>query len=433
MNNILRLLKYKHHQKTFCKKFIKTSKEKPEYKYYLRHKDKKSYRESFVNIAVYDVLDNYGFKKLINGIYKMKNNKKQFSADTNYINRRLNNINYINKDSFIRGWGLIGEIAFNDHKWFSKLTITYTSNNSAEIIVKYDFHFKKIISSSFQIHQFVLDELKQAKKEIYFHSYANIKLIEKGNFKNLYECDYLFFCDILQSYICKYFFSYIGKENKLPVEFCICVSNFKSFKKFILNEPALLSCYKNDTEKELLCISSYYYDDRYLAFHYCKGPYLPNSILLSLFSDMSMEFYFQVFSKIEEYELEKHMRKYLNSRKRFVSNKDIKWLINKIRLINEQKNEIGKIVKHFNKHSKWDTNEWFLVLDGKRQDEKLIQYPKYLSEFENMYNNNLEFLKSISATQNDKVVIVIALATLIATIIGIGVTVALNILLTNSP
>ena len=425
--SFLRLIKYKRYQKKFCKLFVKKSKEKINYRYYLKHLDKGPYREAFINVAIYDVLDNYGFKRLVNGIYKLKRKKHQYNVKTYFLNRKLFNANYININSFIRGWGLVGEIEFINHKWLSKIVVTYTSNNSSETIIEYNFTFKKIINTSWQIHQFVIDEIKRAKKEWYFFSYANKNLIKKANCRQLHECDNAFFCDILQSYLCKFFYTEFGKYYGLPIEFCYSVSHFNKLVKEINTEHIFWDCYKKDKSKEVLAVNSYF-DDRYEVHHYCKGKTLPSPVLLNFFSEMSMEFYLQVFFKIEEYELEKHMRKYLNSRKKFVSSKDVKWLINKLRLITEQKNELKNIYDNNTHNMYCNFNKWNLFGKDRKRNEMFIRFPDKLSQFEQMYKNNLEYLKSISSTQNDKILIIIAVATLIATIIGILTTVLLSLL-----
>lgn len=69
-------------------------------------------------------------------------------------------------------------------------------------------------------------------------------------------------------------------------------------------------------------------------------------------------------------------------------------------------------------------NEWTLVLKGEKQSDKgFIMFPEYIERFEEMYENNLEYLKSIATTQNDTILIIVAVATLMATIAGILVTI----------
>ena len=419
--NIFKLLGYKHYQKTFCKNYIKRAKQIEGYNDYLIKHDNDSNKESFFEVSIYDVLDNRGVKKLVNGIYKMKRKKKLFKVETFYRNRKLNNTNYINIFSSSRGWARIGDISFNKHKWLSKISITHTANNSSEIIVEYNFQFKKVIDSSFKIHLFVMDELKNAKKELYFHSFANKNIIKNAKFEELYECDNAFFGDILQSYICEYFYTKYGTKYKLPMEYCFSVDNFEQFREKLLQRKSPLQIYIHDNRSELICVDSFL-DDRYTVSHYCKAPHFPNPILLHFFSDMSMELYLQTFYDIEKYELEKHMRKYLNSRKRFVKNKDIKWLIRKIRNISEQKNEIEEIEKKKARYAVYKKDEWYLYFDGKKQKETFIMFPEKLNRFEQIYTNHLEYLKSIASTQNDQAILIISLLAFIASVIGILLT-----------
>ena len=121
------------------------------------------------------------------------------------------------------------------------------------------------------------------------------------------------------------------------------------------------------------------------------------------------------------------MSKYLNSYKRFVSSKDIKGLINKLRYIREQKGLIQDRIESMKYYNDECLNEWILMLKGKKQSNKsFIMFPKRIDKFEKMYLNNLEYIKSISSTQNNTVVIVVALATLFATIAGIVLTIIFN-------
>ena len=92
--NIFKLLGYKHYQKTFCKNYIKRAKQIEGYNDYLIKHDNDSNKESFFEVSIYDVLDNRGVKKLVNGIYKMKRKKKLFKVETFYRNRKLNNTNH---------------------------------------------------------------------------------------------------------------------------------------------------------------------------------------------------------------------------------------------------------------------------------------------------------------------------------------------------
>jgi len=123
--------------------------------------------------------------------------------------------------------------------------------------------------------------------------------------------------------------------------------------------------------------------------------------------------------KIELDELEKHMRKYLNARKTFVSSKDMKWLINKVRYIREQEDRISYVLKAENKKYTNDKIGWSLFIAGKKENKDLVNYPTKTNYFKTLYEQNLEYLNSIASVQNDKIVIIVTVITLVITIISI--------------
>lgn len=100
----------------------------------------------------------------------------------------------------------------------------------------------------------------------------------------------------------------------------------------------------------------------------------------------------------------------------------MKWLINKIRYIREQEERIAYVFKDENRHSIESMVGWSLFLRGEKRNEDLVNYPTQTNYFKTLYEQNLEYLNSIASVQNDKVVIIVTVATLIATIISIVIT-----------
>lgn len=160
--------------------------------------------------------------------------------------------------------------------------------------------------------------------------------------------------------------------------------------------------------------------DRFELFNCDAGKYLPSPSLLQFFSHFTSEIYYKAFYHIEMEELEKKMRKYLNSRKMFVSSKDIKWFINKMRYIKEQKSKIEKIL---NDNYNNDMLSWKQYYRGTLQSDDFINYSKYTDHFLNLYEQNFEYLNSMASVQNNLVVIIVAVLTLIATLVGILITI----------
>jgi hypothetical protein len=427
----IRIADYKRYQKRFSEQFVKQSLEKPEYEYLLKHYDKKTWHDAFYCVAIYDVLDNKGFKKLINSIYRLKKQNKEYEVETHYINHRFGKVNYISKNYEGGFISHIADIKLKNHKWLSKIDISFTYCNLSEVVIEYRFCFKKVINSSVLRHRFVVDELPTTTKELYFHSFANRQLISNLNFNQMFECDSVFFLDILQAYICSLFFTNYGKNYQLPAEFCITIRKYNSKTRKRINKLFLHWCYEHKYKTEHLLVDSLS-QDRRIFYHYIHGRCLGEPILLRYFKEYSMEMYFQSFYNLEISELDIHMRKYLNSNKKYVSVKDIKWIINKLRYINEQKRKIKLIIENKEVRDVDSLNEWELYLHGKKEDNYyFIMFPEYIEKFEAMYNNNLEYLNSISSTQNDKVIIVITVLTLAATLIGVLASIFVPIIINN--
>lgn len=55
----------------------------------------------------------------------------------------------------------------------------------------------------------------------------------------------------------------------------------------------------------------------------------------------------------------------------------------------------------------------------KKENNDFINYPVYTQYFKNLYQQNLEYLNSIASVQNNKVITIVTVATFIATIISI--------------
>ena len=371
-------------------------------------------------MALYDVLDNNGMNSLIRKIYKLKKYKK-YKVDTHYIKHSFKKVNYINSNITGTQTGCIAEIKFNDNKWIKEINISYTYINASEAIIEYNFCFKKLMSTYLQIHQFVIDSIFSIKKKWYFHTYADKNIIKKADYYELLRLDDIFFVDILQGYICTLFYTKYGIKYKLPIEYAVKVNRYNKKKSQKLKNVFLCECYQKD--KEHLIISTLNYN-RFKLTHFVSGKYLPDTFLLRYFSNFSTEMYFKAFCDIESSELELHMRKYLNSRKNFISAKDIKWLVNKIRYIHENEEKIKFKLSENNKEWVKDLLGWTAYVNGKNED--FINYPNFTNHFLKLYKQNLEYLNSIASVQNNKVVIVLTVLGLIATIIGIIISIIMG-------
>lgn len=416
---MFKMIKYKRYQKRFCMQYLKRSIELPNYDMFLKHCSKTNpLPSSFCNVAVYDVVDNDGMNRLIKSIYKLKSHKKQYSVDTPYLYHRFRKANCINSNLNGNISGIVAEVKFKSNNWLSSIDINYTYINSSQCLIQYTFKFKKIISTCTQIHSFVVDEIRKIKKESYFHSYAN-KVIKTIGYNELLELDNVFFADILQGYICNLFYTKYGKCYRLPIEYCLRLHKYNNKKRDKLRKPFLCESYENG--RKHMIISTLRYDRFELAF-YDTGKYLPSPSLLHYCSTFSTEIYYRAFFCIETAELERKIRKYLNSRKHFISSRDIKWFINKIRYIKEQKSKIEKIINDKDEIYYSDYFQWKSYYRGEAKEHGFINYPEYTDFFLVQYEQNLDYLNSIASVQNNLVIIFVAVATLLATLAGIIIT-----------
>jgi len=133
-----------------------------------------------------------------------------------------------------------------------------------------------------------------------------------------------------------------------------------------------------------------------------------------------MNFYYLLFDNIESYVLNQKMNKYFNESKNNISSKDYKWLINKIRAIND-----NKLLRNYEKTDKKELKEWKAFYCGKKT-ELAFSNDSYIKKYETIYNECLEHLKIVYALQKENLIINITSFTLLATLIGIFITILIR-------
>lgn len=415
----IRKIHDKFYRTWFCKQYVKRSKELLQYTFLLKYLRKKSsIKTRFINVSVYDVLDNDGMNCLIKKLYRLKKDDT-YKVSTRYRKPAFKTMDYIGRNLAGMETGLIGEVKFKENKWLSGITIGYTYANSSEIILEYCFEFKKVMGTYIQIHDFVVDNILTIKKPPFFHSYADKNVIKRADYREIFKLDEIFFADILQAYICQLFYTQIGLICKLPVEYDKLVNKLSKRDKQKLKELFPCECYEQD--EKFLIVNKLNYN-RFEITHLQQGKDFPRSVLLTFFSFFSTEMLYNTFYSFELNLIECRMRKYLNSRRSFVSSGDIKWFINKQRKIAEQEEKIKERLKPENRKELKRNGlvGWNLYCNGKKEEKfDFINYPVYTQYFKNLYQQNLEYLNSIASVQNNKVITIITVATFIATIISI--------------
>ncbi len=389
----------------------KTSDEK--YLFYLKHVDKKDeIRSDIFEISIYDRLENHGMNILIRKIHEL-NKSKRYSVHAFYRKPGRKELDYIFGNLEGQSTFSIADVTVNNDKWIKRIIISGTYSTNSEILIEYSFNLQKTISSYRAMHDFVYEHpLHYFNKYEFYSIYLHMKDLR---FLNYLEQEEKCFYDYFQELLCELFYTEYGKKYPLPMEVRSHIYKYNKKKERLLANSFLTSVYKCDNEFLLFPA----YENRFYALNYYYGKQYPSSQLFHYFSEYSAEMYYKVFRKIEITELEQKMRKYLNSRKKAVSAKDMKWMINKLRGIEEKESSIRRNTEQKpewkKKWQRYDKKTWI--------EEDIVSQNSASSHFKDLYKKNLEYLQAISTTRDNKIVYIITIISLIVAFVGLIISV----------
>ncbi len=382
-----------------------TSEEK--YLYFLKHYDKKdTLKTHILQITVYDKLDNHGMNLLMKQIHMLKKNKK-YSVNAYYKKPGKKELDYVHGN--LEGYSTfsIAEIKFNGDKWMSSIDVAGTNITNSEILIEYTFHLKRSIVSYRMMHDFVSEHKIHFSKYDFPFLYLRMSDL---NYTNYLDQEEHSFYDCFQDILCEFFYSELGEKYPLPMEVCARLMNYNRKKARKLQNVFLATVYKQNNE--YLIIKSY--GDRFYAINYFYGSKFSGRRLFRYFAEYSVEMYYKAFQSIEISELEQVMRKYLNSRKKSVSANDMKWMINRLRGVEEKEERLKNELEYRNEAAKWkrfDKDKWI--------DEGLITDNTVSAHFKDLYRKNLDYLQAISTTRDNKIIYFITIISLVVALIGL--------------
>lgn len=393
------------------KKFIKEYKEKViEIEDLSEISDYKESSSATVEVCFYDVLDNKGFAKLINKLYKFKK-KQDCSVDTIYRKKYFRKINYIYPQFDHTSTGIVGCIKFNKYNFIKEINICSTQINNEEALICYSFTFNSLIWDSKQITRFVKENIIELKRFKFTPIYSNVDEIVLDEREKLKINNNLFYF-ILQGYIVKEFFSSIGKNYQLPR---LTRELLKEHSKEIddyLKDPFLRRTYKLENEESYFVVDSLERPAGIEITEYMFGNTWSRENLLSIFSDFKMDAYLTFFYSIEVNLLESKISKFLNSNRRSISHKDYKWLLGKLRKVDEKfMYEIDKSDCYYKASN--------LIGYSKNCPEVFIQEKIVKEGFQRIYKNNIEYLSAIYSSNYNLTILITTVITLILTIFGL--------------
>jgi hypothetical protein len=390
------------------KAFIETDKR---YRKFIEQKNQLTIWE----IIFFDIYDNKKLNKLVKRISKL--NKNKYKVDLTLKPKKFKDLSYLNLQYDRSSITSLATVEFIDDKFIKEITATFVQINNNQAIVEFKVHFNKIMDN-----KTFLAFIKDNKENLYkksFVSYYDLDMVIDSK-------DFSYICRMfeelvklsIQAKLMEIFKLNFGEKYKLPS--CIVINypeglyDKESFKNVFLCETIEI----HDGEQYLIIdITSREGLEMELYF---SGKFYRPLTFTNIISNYRMDFYYFLFDKIEQYELNQKMNKYFNESKNRISSKDYKWLVNKIRTINDNKLHMS-YKKTFGNNFK----EWRAFYDGKEK-ELAFSDNSYTKKYETIYTECLEHIKIIYALQKENLIIKISSWSLIATLIGIIITIFQN-------
>lgn len=156
-----------------------------------------------------------------------------------------------------------------------------------------------------------------------------------------------------------------------------------------------------------------------LDFYYSNNYLFSPINILGLFATYRMDFYYFLFENIERHEINEIINKYfLNTSKR-IKYRDYKWLINKMRSLND-----NKLLGNYSESSVL-VKEWKAYINGEETPLYFVS-GKYTEKYNIIYSESLDHIRMAYSIQKENLVIYLASGSLIASLIGVILTLILK-------
>lgn len=353
--------------------------------------------------TIYDVVDNNQVNKLIRKIYKLKK-CKDFNIDVNYRKKGIKNINYIRPEFDHTGHGIFAKIKFLNDSMISSVDMTWSQINNEEAIIEYEIKFKKSIDKFNIIHKFVLENYRYLKKVKYSTFYLNVDHFLNDD-SQVIQTELKYFRTLLQKKINYILSSNYSKKYLLPIKYTYLADKQTEKIMRYIKKPFLEESFIIDKEHYLIINSIEEFEGIEIDEIIFKSQFNPLS-MVSLMSEFKMPLYYTFFYQIEKQELESKIGKYLNSKKILVNFWDYKWLLNKKRRLTEKK------FYNLNKKS-------FKHIKGLSNEKSNLIKDELIKNIKEVYDENIEYINSLNAINNNIIAFVISILALFISIIAI--------------
>jgi len=383
------------------KAFVKTDKR---YKEMMERND----RLAIWGITFFDTYDNKGINKLVKGISKL--NKGKYDVDLTLRPKRFKDLNYLNLQYDHTSTTSLAKVKLLDDMFIREITASFAQINNNQVVVEYNIDFNKIMNN-----KMLLDFIKNNKDILYRKNFIGYydpeQITDSKNFSDIYRMFEELTKSTFQAKLSEAIKLNFGKKYKLPS--CLTINypeglyDKKDFQDVFLSET-----YEINNGEQYLIIDVTNQEGLEMELYFSGNTYKPLPFT-QFISRYRMNFYYLLFDNIESYLLNQKMNKYFNESKNSISSKDYKWLINKIRAIND-----NKLLRNYENTYKKELKEWKAFYGGK-EIELAFSNDSYIKKYETIYNECLEHVKIVYALQKENLIITITSLTLMATLIGI--------------
>lgn len=367
--------------------------------------------------TILETYDNKAMNRLIKKFSKL--NREKYQVALNYKPKKIRDLNYFTLQYAGSSQSALATIKFLDDKFIREITASFSQVNNNQAVVEFKISFVKIMDDVR-----LLEFIKDNKRHLYnkrFVGYYNLdSLMRTMDFSDIYRIFDELVDSMVQSKLMEIAELCYGFTYKLP---SLKVINYpeNAFDKEAFRDVFLSATYEIRNGEQYLITDMTGYGGLKMELYFTGNTYSPLTFT-SILSSYRMDFYYFLFDRIEEFELNQKMNKYFNEGKDKITSKDYKWLVNKIRAIND-----NKLHMSYQKNDRSEVKEWKAFYEGE-EIEIYFTNNKYNEKYKTIYTECLDHIKVLYAVGKENLIINIALMTFVVTLLGIGVTVLMTFL-----
>ncbi len=340
--------------------------------------------------TIYDLYDNKMINTLVKKISKL--DKKKYSVHFRCMIPKYRKLAYLKINYDIISVIDICTVTFINDKYIDNIHVCYTQINNNEAIVEYKIQFNRVMTSGL-----FFDFLKHNRKKLYNKDFVDYYYFDSKSSNKEIDMWYVVllkvYRNLLQAEIGENFLLNFGKNYMLPS--CMIKNVPKEeYNKFNFRDVFLrYSCEIRGGEQYLIFDFTSDYGMK-MDLYFTGNSYSPIR-LITYISEFRMMFYFYIFNNIERIELNIKMNRYFNRKKKRISAKDFKWMVNKKRSIDD--NKCLESFRGFRESTLKNIKAFY----ENEEIEVPFSSKKYIDKYDSIYSECLKHLETLYSLQKE--------------------------------